>query len=192
MGAWHSTSRPVRLAGLVLLLAAALCGAAFKGSDRSYLPLCGPTPLRFEKPFTNTVAVVTPSIEPENGRKTPLSATNVSKTPASDAVQTAPAPEPPLPASTNAPGTAALDAIKGAPSPSTDSSGPANSAGSPLSASELLVVTPQMLADFLKPASGSTPATGFTNTASSAAEALPFMPPSPKTSPGSQATYRVQ
>lgn len=168
-----------RTAGVWLAALMAMATAVDAGS--AYLPVIGPTPLRFEAAMTRAfdfssvgkAAVVPPPkteaapkwMEPAHG-STNTTTTVVSSTESNGSILSVAVPTP-LPEEPAAP------AEFVAPHP----------------ADNLLVITPQMLAEYFKPFPGATNAAGVS-------VFLPvqvgFTPPTDKAPVASRATYKVQ
>ncbi len=187
-----------RLVGVVCAIAG--CGMlGLEAVASGYLPCTGPVPLRFEsekppsKPLTLPALVMEdpPPAPPESETPAPVIPEDVAPAPVPEAV----------------PGSASV----AAESPPTDSAAallgqlyggdgsnpytipaaqiPAQSVAE-ATASNLLVVTPQMLVDYFK----AKPAAGAASNTTSVAVFAPvgFTPPAPISLPTSQATYRSQ
>lgn len=161
-----STIRQLAAAGLLAAVAAAPAGSA-------YLPVTGPTPLRFE------VAFVRPAVL---------------------ALATAPAslpekPEANPPAPTGAAPTNTTEEIRysaGEPQAAPVAAGETEMSDASVihpSADNLLVITPQMLAEYFKPAPGGTNAAGVS---AFLPVSVSFTPPTDKPQARSRATYKTE
>ncbi len=199
----HHMGKPSFKAGqLAGVLCAVVCHGLFvPGATASgYLPRTGPVPLRFESEATPPPPLVLPPLLMEDAPPAPV-VESAAVTPPPENLGPAPLPTPPSAGETNSivatpetPPTdasaATLDQLFGGaksnpaalpeptPSPATQAT----------TASEMLVVTPQMLIEYFKPQAAGTPqAAGV-----SAFVPVGFAPPTSGTAPASQATYRVQ
>lgn len=164
--------------------------ATAKNTAIGYLAKVGPVPLRFQ-PRPTKIAILPPL--PEDS---PAPAANPSTpTPASDS-NPIPDPKPGAPTESAPveppPPTAPLSDLL--EEKNTDSLLPRVETPAmipdekPHSANDLLVITPQMLIDYFKPAGGST-----TNTTGvSVLGPVNFMPPAPSTPPSSRAVYKTE
>jgi len=169
---------------LVILLATIPAGAVL-GSD-FYLPRIGPAPLRFATISANSKGFVWPV--PLNPLRSTTNSTaetslQVSNTPTNSAV-----PVPSLAGSKTNNVSPPLSLEMSVSSPANASQTPNGTDGNPLSASNLLIVTPQMLADYFKATPG-----GLDKVSTNApvGAEIPFNPPTPKP-PSSEAVYRTQ
>jgi hypothetical protein len=164
-----STGRAAAWVAFILASATAL---AAHGSG-AYLPITGPTPLRFETAMARTFAL--PPAKP---------AEHLDPKPVSEPAQTLTnaAPET-LTVSNAEPGLGTAETF-----PLGESMSPVpTAANSP--AGDAPLITPQILAEYFKPARGSTNATGVSVFVPTQ---VGFTPPMEKTPASSRATYKVQ
>ena len=168
-----------RLCTILTLSGLSLCGSDF------YLAHVGPAPLRFAPeptnadfrwpaPLANHLQTNT-NVPASEKLSTPIILTNLLGVSDPAVTRTnSPAPEPPMEITVSSPASLMPNPV------ATD--------GNPLSAGNLLVVTPQMLADYLKATlDGSLK---FPTNAPVGAD-IPFNPPTPKL-PASEAIYRTR
>lgn len=179
MGAWSSIVRKLFSGFAVALLGVAI--ATPLGGAEGYLPRSGPAALRFAAAPLQAKAFVWPPL-----RKDESAPSNSLPEAASAPASTNSAPVPAAPGATNwVVDPALLDPTQFP----VDTNSVPNSESPASSASELLIVTPQMLAEYLKPAlSGALKAA--TNAPSSGD--VGFLPPTPKPAASSEAIYRTQ
>lgn len=155
-------------------------------SDVFYLSRVGPPPLRFSsipKP-SKSFELITPQVVVTNPAAATTSETEV---PVTNAITTAPIPQLSN-TQTNSPAAT--------PAPETSIAGPLITPETqiPLStnllpAGNLLLVTPQVLADFFK---ANMDATYRAATNGAGGGEIPFIPPIPRPMPSSEAVYRVE
>lgn len=181
MGIRHLTSR--KLVGWTLAIAWATAAAPALYGSGPYLPRTGPTVLRFELAMTRPPTVMLPPLTtPEQPQEDSSATARVGSLEAPAPVTTPPAEAPaPASASTNEAAAVAADA----------SNGQTNLAALPSSssASDSLVVTPEMLVQYFQPTQGTT------NPASASVfvpVSVGFTPPRPKSPTSSEAIYRTQ
>jgi hypothetical protein len=179
-----------RLKGAICAIAALFLGVLSASAIVAYLPIVGPPPLRFELFTTNIFNYSQFKLDLESR------------------CQMKPAPQ----ASTNNLSTVS-HAISSPPPPATGAATAASAAGSPgnseenvaggenrltprenfnfpsSTASDLLTVTPQMIAQYLKPDPTATNALDRPGAVVFVPADLPFTPPAPKSNPESQANY---
>lgn len=196
------TFKARRLFGAVCAVA---CGGmlGLEAVAAGYLPVTGPVPLRFETEKPPPKPLVLPAlVQEEPPSPAPAEETPPPEVAATPAAETNAAPvaavaEPAV--VTPAPESAAtlLDQLYGGDGSSAYANPyaipapqPAPKPGLETPASNLLVVTPQMLAEYFRVS----PTVGTSSNASSPAVFVPvgFTPPTPVGLPSSQATYRTQ
>ncbi len=176
--------------GIVLfLLLASICAGDLWASD-FYLARLGPAPLRFAsapanpKDFTWPIPLnpsrATTNSSPVADIPSPIPGTNSAIAAAGDAG---------LQSRTNSSSSVAQVTDTAGANPPIRPTTPDGLDRNPLSASNLLLVTPQMLADYFRANldSGNKPGTNAVS-----AVDVPFTPPTPKPSPSSEAIYRTQ
>lgn len=169
------TARELAAAWTTFILASATAMAA-RGSG-AYLPITGPTPLRFESAMARTFA-----LPPVKSAEHPDAKPAIEPAPA----LTNAAPES-LTVSNAEPGTS-IAPTGPQTFPLGESISPVPTAAySP--ASDVPLITPQMLAEYFKPARGSTNAAGVSVFVPAQ---IGFTPPMEKSPASSRATYKVQ
>jgi hypothetical protein len=186
----NQNQKPGRLKGAICAIAALFFGVLPASAIVSYLPIVGPPPLRFELFTTNIFSYSQFKLDLAN--RSPMK----------------PAPQ----ASTNSPSTAS-HAITSPPPPAAGAATVASAAVAagnseenvaggenrltprenfnfpPSTASDLLTVTPQMIAQYLKPDPIGTNALDRPGAVVFVPADLPFTPPTPKGNSESQANY---
>ena len=183
----NQNQKPGRLKGAICAIAALFFGMLPASAIVAYLPIVGPPPLRFELFTTNIFSYSQFKLDLANRS------------------QIKPAPQ----ASTNNPSTVSQAIISQPPSPAIATSAPGTSGNSeenvaggenrptprenfnfpPSTASDLLTVTPQMIAQYLKPDPAATNALDRPGAVVFVPADLPFTPPTPKGNSESQANY---
>ncbi|HXT12487.1 MAG TPA: hypothetical protein VN873_13060 [Candidatus Angelobacter sp.] len=161
-----STNRSLMVAAMIL----ALCAAPKTRGNIPYLKQSGPSPLRFSPTLAEMTSFDLPALLIE--RASPTNTTESTETKSVESKTNSPAisSAPVLPPPATVPVTATAE--------------PQNNSASGPSASDLLVVSPQMLTEFFKPdASGTNTATPVVTPAAP----VGFTPPS--VAPSSRATY---
>lgn len=172
MSARFSTTR--EFAGTLLALCLATAPAMAAHDQAAYLPLAGPAPLRFEADMAQTF-VFSPAKSDD-----PTPVVETVEPPANAAPETA------LVSTTNTNANAAQPTLV---TPSIGESTASTPAAASPAAGDMLVVTPQMLAEFFKPMPGATNGAGVSVFAP---VPLGFTPPVERTPPSSRATYRTE
>lgn len=179
----------VRILSLVL---ATIPVPALRSSD-FYLTHLGPPPLRFAavptnpNSFTWPVALnlaPTPVRTETNSTTIPSIPSSVSSTNTASSLPSAGTTE----IQTNTVSRPQVTETIASPAPSTLPA-PLGSDGRPLAASNLLIVTPQMLADYFR---ANLDGSDRTSTNAISGADVPFNPPTPKVVPSSEAIYRIQ
>jgi len=161
-----------KLAAALLALGFATATATARASD-AYLPLIGPPPMRFEVALAKTFVYTRAKAVVEETKPLAIASTN--------AVVELPNVSVPEPV-TNA----VSEILPSVP----DNETVAPVFTPPYSpAAEMLLITPQMLAEYFKPAPGATNAAGVSVFVP---VQLGFTPPTEKTPPSSRATYKTQ
>jgi len=167
-----------------LVILSTIHAGALLASD-FYLPRIGPAPLRFAMVSAKSKTYVWPvPLIPTNSVN---NASAVNSLPDSNAATNSAITlsSPAIPQTNNIPTLASSEMSVSSPFGPTQP--PVGADGNPLSASNLLIVTPQMLADYFKAT-----LTGTDKLSTNAARAdIPFNPPTPKPL-SSEAIYRTQ
>lgn len=191
-----NSHRPARISlpvGLIVSLSMGITVVQARGLD-AYLPVVGPAPLRYQPATAKPTAFAPDWFAPK--KETPSKQTNAPEPaikPASqveaktnaEAVVKAVSPSPTQVTNTPAP-SATIISAESVPSAASNETDIKNEVVSPSSTVDSLMVTPQMLAEFMKPAPGQTnqPATSVLLPTQ-----LRFLPPQSR--PGeSRAIYR--
>jgi len=175
-----------RFAVALCALLAGLCAPGPAPGAPGYL-VNGPTSLRFADDPAKAKAFAWPPLIPESKPAATTSTNSVEQTPAATAPGGGAAPGPVLIAVTNLATAASTPRAVLGPQPwPAGAMGPGESG---MTASEMLTITPQMLADYLKQAPKSS-TRGATNTF--LLPNLPFMPPAQPRLPASESIYQTQ
>jgi hypothetical protein len=173
---------------VLIILVAMLPVGALQSSDL-YLPCIGPAPLRFAAATVNYKNFAWPV--PLNTGRSTTNSTEIANLSGSNAATNSTASLPPsAPQTNNTPVNARVPLAPDVTvsSPANPPQMPIGADGNPLSASNLLIVTPQMLADYFKATLNN--ADRSSTNAPAGPEVL-FNPPTPKP-PSSEAIYRSQ
>jgi hypothetical protein len=176
-----------RLRGAICAIAALLFGTLPAPAIVAYLPIVGPPPLRFELVTTNIFNYSLFKLDLANRsliKPAPQASTNNPST-VSHAMTSPPPPATSV-ASTTGPSGNSEENIAGGENRSTPRE---NFNFPPSTASDLLTVTPQMIAQYLKPDPTATNALDRPGAVVFVPADLPFTPPTPKGNSESQANY---
>lgn len=186
----NQNQKPGRLKGAICAIAALFFGVLPASAIVAYLPIVGPPPLRFELFTTNIFNYSQFKLDSANRSSTkPPPQTSTNSQPAVSQAMTSP-PSPvagtPTAASAAAPSNNSEEIVAGAQNPP---SARENFNFPPSTASDLLTVTPQMIAQYLTPDRTGTNALDRPGAVVFVPADLPFTPPTPKGSSESQANY---
>ena len=181
--------------GAIGAAAASFCLIAPATTRVAYLPIVGVPPMRFGDVYTNDFNYSKFKLEydAEKTRTTPAVVTNAvateaATTPAKDETLLAKSP-PPL---SQTPGNGELlpeSSRQNDSETEKEAAERGNFAFPTTTASDLLTVTPQMIAQYLKPDSNATNALDRPGAVVFVPADMSFTPPTPKASPSSQANY---
>jgi hypothetical protein len=177
MKTWFPTNRKLTRAAFVLTLT---LSPAFTQAGVAYLPKTGPVPLRLEAVQAQAKPFVLPPLAMDNGAPTNLDSGALGS-------PLTPTPTNAVPLAPVVPPTNSVSAV----SPTTpDEQVPTDAElVSSSSASDLLVVSPQMLAEYFKPMQTGT---NLTTVPVIVPTEVGFVPPIPKAAAPSRATYKIQ
>jgi hypothetical protein len=186
----NQNQNPGRLKGAICAIAALFFGMLPTSAIVAYLPIVGPPPLRFELFTTNIFNYSQFKLDLANRspiKPAPQASTNSPST-VSQAITSPPTPlaNTPTVASAAGPSGNSEENVAGGenrPTPRENFNFPSSTA------SDLLTVTPQMIAQYLKPDRTATNALDRPGAVVFVPADLPFTPPTPKGNSESQANY---
>ncbi|HXA45333.1 MAG TPA: hypothetical protein VNZ25_07505 [Candidatus Angelobacter sp.] len=183
----NQNRKPGRLKDAICAIAALFLGTVSASAIAAYLPIVGPPPLRIELFTTNIFNYSQFKLDLANRhpiKPAPQASTNNPST-ASQAITS---PPPPATTAASASGTSGnseenMAGGENRPTPRENFNFPSSTA------SDLLTVTPQMIAQYLKPDPTATNSLDRPGAVVFVPADLPFTPPTPKGNSESQANY---